>query len=117
MSDRDEHLEALRGMWSELKALNGRIDGTNARLDETVSRLDGMNTRLDQTVSRLDETNDRLDRLEHRQTESEMRITTELVAVAGAVREVRDVLRDHRADRARIDRLEQRVDVLEKRRG
>ena len=93
MSDRDEHLEALRGMWSELKALNGRIDGTNARLDETVSRLDGMNTRLDETVSRLDDTVGRLDRLERRQVESEMRITTELVAVAGAVREVRDLVR------------------------
>lgn len=29
----DEIIEILRGMWGEMKALNGRVDKTNARLD------------------------------------------------------------------------------------
>ena len=50
-----EAIEILRGIWGEMKALNGRISGTNERLDalrtETNERLDAlrneMNERLD----------------------------------------------------------------------
>ncbi len=45
----------------------------------------------------------------------EARLLAQLRALGAMVREVRDLLRDQRGDRARIDRLEQRVDVLEKR--
>jgi hypothetical protein len=44
-----------------------------------------------QTNERLDQTNERLDQVERRQGEMEMRLATELVAVAGAGRELRDV--------------------------
>jgi hypothetical protein len=37
-------------------------------------------------------TNERLERLERRQTETEIRLATELVAVAKAIGEVRDLL-------------------------
>ena len=56
-----------------------------------------------------------LESLEKRQVESEIRLATELVGVARAVTEVRDLLRDRLDDRDRIDDLEQRVSTLERR--
>jgi hypothetical protein len=52
------------------------------------------------TNARFGETNQRLDRFERRQTETEGRLSTELVAVVGAVHEVRDLLREDRALRS-----------------
>ena len=46
--------------------LGTRIDGTNARLDETNERLDGTNARIDQTNERLDGTNARIDQTNER---------------------------------------------------
>jgi len=62
-------------------------------------------------------TNDRLERLERRQTETEVRLSTELVGVAGAVREVRDLLREDRALRNRVDDHERRLSAVERRTG
>ena len=59
---------------------------------KTNERLDSTNERLDSTNERLDSTNERLERLEARQTETELRLATELVAVASAVRELKDAL-------------------------
>lgn len=72
-----------------LKSIRDEVRGTNTRLDQTNTRFDQMNVLLDQT-------NDRLEGLEHRQTETELRLATEIVAVAHAVREVRDAVVDHR---------------------
>ncbi len=43
------------------------------------------------------------DRLERRQTETEVRLATEIVGVAFAVNEVRDLLKESRLDRDRRD--------------
>jgi hypothetical protein len=59
-------------------------------------------------------TNERLDHLERRQTEDATRLATELSAVAHAVGQVRDLLRDGRVDRSRMDDLERRVTQLER---
>jgi hypothetical protein len=59
------------------------------------------------------ETNQRLGRLELRQTDTELRLATEIIAVAGAVREVRDELRGQRALGARVDDHELRISALE----
>jgi len=59
------------------------------------------------------ETNDRLGRLERRQTEAEVRLSTELVAVTGAVREVRDLLREDHGLRDRVDDHERRIAAVE----
>lgn len=96
--NRDEHLEVLRAMWGEMKTLNARVNTTNERLEHGFERLDGrigamgevLGARIDATNERLDATNERLDRL------------TEGVTQA-------------RAERRRIDRLEERVDALERR--
>lgn len=55
----------------------------------------------------------RLGAIETRQVESEVRLATELVGVARAVNEVRDLLRERLDDRDRIDSLEHRVSRLE----
>lgn len=60
-------------------------------------------------------TNERLERLEKRQTETEIRLATELIAVAGAVGQVRDLLKERSEDRLR--RCETRLDELERRIG
>jgi phage shock protein A len=118
METNDEHLEVLRAIWREMKTLNGAVNDTNAGLAQTNARLDQTNARLDQTNTRLElgfaETNARVAGLERRQTEVEIRLSTELVAVVTAVREVRDLLRDGRTDARRVDRLEERVEALEK---
>jgi len=61
----------------------------------------------------LEQTNARLERLEHRQTEDAVRLATEVVAVANAVGQVRDLLRDQRQDQNRIDDHERRIAALE----
>ena len=60
-------------------------------------------------------TNEQLERLERRQTETEIRLATELVAVAKAIGEVRDLLRDQTD--VRLRRCEARLDDLERRSG
>jgi chromosome segregation ATPase len=127
----DRHLEALQGIWGEMKTMNGRIntiargqDETNARLDQTIGRLDQTNSRLDRLNARLEGVEGgvavlgvRLERLERVQVESETRLATELVAVVGAIHEVRDLMRESRSDRKRLEKLERRVDALEKKTG
>jgi hypothetical protein len=60
-------------------------------------------------------TNERLERLERRQTETEIRLATELIAVAKAIGEVSDLLRDQTD--VRLRRCEARLDDLERRSG
>jgi len=70
------------------------------------------------TNSRLDQTIARLDRLEHRQTESEIRISTEIVGVVGAINRLTDALLDPERSgpfAVRLDDHERRLGVLERR--
>ncbi len=87
-------LTVLRQIRDELKGTNTRLEGTNARLDRVESSVGA---------------------LEKRQTETEVRLASELVSVARAVGEVRDLLRDGLAVRAQVDDHERRLSALEKR--
>jgi hypothetical protein len=69
------------------------------------------------TRGEVRQTNERLERLERRHAESEIRLATEVVGVAGAVRELRDQLRDDLALRARVDDHERRLLAVERRPG
>jgi hypothetical protein len=80
--------------------------------DLTIEILKGIR---DEVSTLRHDTNERLERLERRQTETEVRLSTELVAVVGAVREVRDVLRDDRGLRERVDDHERRLVAVEAR--
>jgi hypothetical protein len=108
----DLTIEILKGIRDEVREANVRIDGVRDEVRETNARVDRLR---DELTGELRSTNTRLDRLEHRQVESEVRIATELVGVAGAVREVRDLLRDDLAVRHRIDDHERRIAALETR--
>ena len=60
--------------------------------DELKSTREQLSSRIDETNSRLDGANTRLDRVERRQTESEVRLATELVNVVTAVNQLKDLL-------------------------
>ena len=79
------------------------------------------NQRLDQTNQRLDETNQRLDdtrkELLARQTETEIRLATEIVAVVGAVHSLRDAMLADRDLRHAVDDHEQRLRTIERKTG
>ena len=73
--------------------------------------------RIDQTNARLDQTNARLDRVERRQTETEVRLSTELVAVVGAIEDLKRVIVEDRKLHSRVSDHEVRIKVLEKRKA
>jgi chromosome segregation ATPase len=79
--------------------------------------LRGTNTRLDTANLRLDTVNVRLDRVERRQADTEVRLATEIAAVVGALHEVRDLLREDRHLRGRVDDHERRLTAVETRFG
>jgi hypothetical protein len=79
-----------------LKSIRDELRGTNGRIDSLAVGLDA---------------------LERRQVESEVRLSTELLGVVGAVREVRDAVREGRVSRRRVDEHERRLAALEKRRA
>jgi hypothetical protein len=84
--------------------IRDEIRATNQRLDSVAAGLG----------TRIDETNTRLDRLERRQVDAEIRVSTALVEVMGAIHEVRDVLLEDRQLREKVDDHEQRLQALER---
>jgi chromosome segregation ATPase len=72
-----------------------------------------LSQRIDATNERLDRTNERLDRLEHRQAEMEVGLATELTAVVGVVKELRDVLLEDGRLREQVTDHERRITALE----
>jgi hypothetical protein len=99
-------------------------EGSSGRIASVVrermlSRMAGkMSSPLEVLTEIRDELKDhgrRLGALERRQSESEIRLATELVNVARAVTEVRDRLRERLDDRDRIDALERRIAAVEHR--
>jgi hypothetical protein len=70
--------------------------GTNTRLDRVEQRVGAVGQRVGGVELRIEGVG-------RRQTETEVRLAIELVAVAKAVGEVRDLLRDRLDDRARVD--------------
>jgi chromosome segregation ATPase len=115
---RDEIRGTRESLSTRIDATNERLDATNERLDatnkQTNERIDGTNARLDGMNARALGVTQRLDRMEKRQIESEMRLSTELTAVVGAVNGVRDLLRERLDERDRLDDHERRLRVLER---
>ena len=66
---------------------------------------------------RLDQTNERLERLERRQFETEVRLSTELVAVTTAIGDLSKVLVEDRKLRSQVANHEARLNALEKKRA
>ena len=84
---------------------------------EIPDELKGTNVRLDRLESRVAAVESRIAALANRQTETEVRLATEIIAVARAVGEARDLLRDGLAMRAQVDHHERRLSALENRGG
>jgi len=70
-----------------------------------------------QTNERLGRVEGRVEALERRQSESEVRLATELIAVTKAVGEVRDLLRDNLLVQHRVEDHERRILALERQAG
>ena len=102
MATEDLVLEVLKDIRSEIRSTKVEL---GARIDATNQRLDGVKTELGA----------HLDVLERRQTETEVRLATELVAVATAVRDVKDLLAARLDLSDKVQDLDRRVSVLESR--
>jgi predicted nucleic acid-binding Zn-ribbon protein len=100
MEPTDLTIEILKGIREESRRTNQQLDRTNEQLDELRT-----------------EVRTGLGELRDRQTATEVRLATELIGVAGAVREVRDLLREDRALRGRVDDHERRIAAIEERTG
>lgn len=111
--DADSNCARLVPMASKKRNGHSR-DLSTKILREIRDEMRGMRHEQQATNERLDATNERLDRLEKRQTEDSVRLATELVAVARAVGEVRDLLRDQRVDKEKLDDHEKRLSAIEK---
>jgi hypothetical protein len=96
MDPTDLTVEILKGIRDGVQSTNERLDG----LHDEVHAL------------RVD-TNERLGRVERRLAETEVRLSTELVAVVGVVSEVRDLFREDRALRDRVEDHERRIAAVE----
>jgi len=109
---KDITIEVLKAIRSDLGAF--RKDVGALRKDVDAFRKD-VDARFDLVDARFEGVDARFDNMARQQVESEVRIATELVAVAGALNQlndslraeaVRDQLRDHEA---RLHKLESRT--------
>jgi methyl-accepting chemotaxis protein len=97
--------------------IRDELRGTNTRLDQTNARIDQTNARLERTNASIEETNATLHSVIERQTESEIRVATELVGVRHAVDRLTDLIRTDRSLRGDVDDLKTRVASLERKTG
>jgi hypothetical protein len=130
----DEQVELLRGIWNEMKALNGRITTTNESLGELRTEVRdgvrGLGGRIDAVNESLGELRtevrdgvrglgERIDAVHSRAVERDMRLAGDLRDLKLDVRDLKNVAlawRDeHRADRTnleeRVERLERHVGI------
>ena len=111
----DEILGVLREIRDEAKQTNARLDQTNTRLESLEGRVDFLERRvskgLEDVRGTLDANAEQLRGLARAQADAELRVASELVSVAGVIREVRDLIV------AKINNHEKRIKTLEKRNG
>ncbi len=108
MDPTDITIEILKSIRDEIKDVRSEMrDGladVRSEIQETHAGLQGVRTEIKETRERL----------EKRQTETEMRLATELVGVAAAVLQVRDLLQEDRTVRTRVEDHERRIAAIEK---
>jgi predicted nucleic acid-binding Zn-ribbon protein len=121
MESNDLTIEILKGIREETHKTNERLDELRTEVRTGLASVRGEVAHLRADVGDLrTEVGDLrgdVGALGNRQTASEMRLATELVAVTGAVREVRDLLREDRALVHRVDDHERRIAAMEGRVG
>jgi len=95
-----------------LKGIRTEIRETNARLEQTNVRLDGLATKVDGVTSHVDALEEGLGR---RIVESEMRTATALTDLAGTIRDLTVLLRSQADLQPRVERCEQEIEALKAR--
>jgi hypothetical protein len=119
----DHAIEILKGIRDETRKTNEGLYVLRAELSremiearaELSTEMGELRAELRGEMSELRaDLRDRFERVEHRRMETEIRLATQLVAVAGAVRDVRDLLREDRVLRQRVDEHEKRISALER---
>ena len=85
--------------------------------DLTIEILKDIRDESRKTNERVDALQSEMKQFRGEARQTEVRLATELVAVAGAVREVRDLLREDRVLRDRVDDHERRIVAMEHRAG
>ena len=113
-------LESLEGhVDAGLQSLEGRVEQTNAGLRSLEGRVDFLEKRLskgfESVTARLDAHVERIDLLTGRQTDSELRLATEVLSLAAVTREVRDLLSTKLDDHHLVADHEERLRKLEDR--
>jgi hypothetical protein len=111
METSDMTIEVLKSIRDEVRGVRGGLDSLRSDVNTGLAELRADLNDLHSDV------NGKMDALERRQTVEAMRLSSEVVAVAGAVGALTDELRRHRPARNRLDDLEHRVEALEKRTG
>jgi chromosome segregation ATPase len=125
----DRMLQVLEAIRDEVRATNvrletldGHVQNTNAQLVSLDGRVQDSNVRLGAVEERLQrieqhsaDLGDRFARMTRRQTESELRLSTEVAALADATKQVRDLLATRLDDHRWIVDHERRLVEVEKR--
>ena len=86
-------------------------------LEQIRDEVRGVKDEVREVKDEVRQTNGRLDRLDKRQTETEVRLATELVAVVGAVNAARDAILEDQQLRRQVANHEARLGTLERRVG
>jgi len=117
----NSRLESLEGRVdttnSRLESLEGRVDTTNSTLESLEGRLDFLERRtskgFEDLTGRLDAHVERIDALTRRQTDSELRLASEVLSLADVTREVRDLLSSKLDDHQKVLEHDDRIRALE----
>lgn len=100
----DLTIEVLKQIRDGVGELRGEMHAVRAEVAATNARLDATNARLETS----------LDRIDARATQVELRLATEIVAVAHAVNQLRVALKDRFDDHERVEDHERRIAQLER---
>jgi chromosome segregation ATPase len=114
MEPTDLTIEILKGIREENRRTNDQLDALRT---EVRTGFAGVRSELGELRGEVGELRGEVGALRDRQTATEVRLATELIGVAGAVREVRDLLREDRALRGKVDDHERRISAIEARTG
>ena len=113
-------LESLEGRVEQtnlgLESLEGRVEQTNLRLESLEGRVEFLEKRLSHGLEDINTTLvESIDLLTKQQTESELRLASEVVSLADVTREVRDLLSGRLDDHRMVLEHEERLKSIENR--
>lgn len=118
--DGDEILDVLKQIRDEshqtnqkLESLDGRVELTNQRLESLDGRVEFLEKGFDSATEQIGQLAQRLEALTRRQTDSEIRLVSEVLSLADVTREVRDLLSTKLDDHQAVLQHEERLKALE----